>query len=84
MNLFFLLDQRLYNNYDGLRDSFAEFWKVVAQTVLPFKNILGFNLMNEPYLGDSYKLPNLTKPGIADLANLQPFYEAAAKAIRYI
>lgn len=76
--------QRLYNNYDGLRDSFAEFWKVVAQTVLPFKNILGFNLMNEPYLGDSYKLPNLTKPGIADLANLQPFYEAAAKAIRSV
>lgn len=37
---------RLYNNYDGLGDAWAAYWKVLAQRYMQFPSILGYNLMN--------------------------------------
>lgn len=47
--------QRLYKDHDGLRQAFVEYWKLVAETFKDFKNILGADLMNEPWAG-SYVL----------------------------
>ncbi|KAI9353226.1 glycoside hydrolase superfamily [Zopfochytrium polystomum] len=75
---------RLYKNYNGLRDSFVNYWKEVAKAFLPFKNILGYDLMNEPWAGNVYSNPGLLVPGVADKANLQEFYDAAAAGIRSV
>lgn len=44
--------QRLYDNDDGILDRFGEFWKLIASRVKDFPNILGYELINEPWLGD--------------------------------
>lgn len=77
--------QRLYENYDGLRDSWASFWKTMAtaaQRTGPA--VLGFELINEPWAGDVIRHPKQIIPGVADKKLLQPFYEAAAEKIRTV
>lgn len=54
---------RLYNNYDNLGDAFASYWKVLAQQYANTNNILGYDLFNEPWVGDSYADPTLLTPG---------------------
>ncbi|KAJ3030375.1 UNVERIFIED_CONTAM: hypothetical protein HDU68_009300 [Siphonaria sp. JEL0065] len=76
--------QRLYSNDDGLRDSFTNYWKLVAKTVLPYKNILGYDLMNEPWNGDQFSNVLLYNPTIANSQNLEPFYEVVSAGIRSV
>ncbi|KAI9332165.1 Endoglycoceramidase [Zopfochytrium polystomum] len=76
--------KRLYENYDGLLDSFVEYWKTVARAFLPFDNILGYDLMNEPFAGDVVNYPQLIIPGIADATVLSPFYDAVSEGIRSV
>jgi len=47
-------------------------------------NVLGYELMNEPWAGDVFTNPTLLIPGVADRENLQPFYENASVSIRKI
>lgn len=74
--------QSLYENYMGLATSFSEYWKTLAQTFQDGENILGYELMNEPWAGDVFANPQLMTPGVADSVNLQPFYENISQAIR--
>ncbi|KAI9352201.1 glycoside hydrolase superfamily [Obelidium mucronatum] len=76
--------QRLYSNTDGVRDAFTEYWKVVAKTLLPYKNILGYDLINEPWSGDTTGNLGLLNPAVANSENLQPFYDAVAAGIRSV
>jgi hypothetical protein len=39
--------QNIYDNYDGLRDSFGNFWRHLASEFASYPNILGYELMNE-------------------------------------
>ncbi|KAJ3096890.1 hypothetical protein HDU97_005463 [Phlyctochytrium planicorne] len=68
--------QRIYDNHDGLRDSWVNYWKVVAQTFKGFNNILGYDHI--------YTNPTLLVPGVADKKNLQGFYDAGAQGIRSV
>eukprot|EP00475_Leptophrys_vorax_P035095 TRINITY_DN5745_c0_g1_i1.p1 TRINITY_DN5745_c0_g1~~TRINITY_DN5745_c0_g1_i1.p1 ORF type:complete len:531 (-),score=105.03 TRINITY_DN5745_c0_g1_i1:143-1735(-) len=76
--------QSIYSNRDGLRDSFANCWKVVAAHFRHAKNIVGYNLINEPFAGDIWQNPALLVPGVADTFNLQPLYNVVARAIREV
>jgi len=76
--------QNLYKNYNGLADSFTGYWETVATTFSGGNNILGYELMNEPWAGDIYTDPELILPGVADLINLQPFYANISAGIRTI
>eukprot|EP00929_Paragymnodinium_shiwhaense_P002041 TRINITY_DN102235_c0_g1_i1.p1 TRINITY_DN102235_c0_g1~~TRINITY_DN102235_c0_g1_i1.p1 ORF type:complete len:484 (+),score=51.71 TRINITY_DN102235_c0_g1_i1:76-1527(+) len=73
--------QDLYDNKDGMRDAFAAFW---AEAARRFKDapILGYELINEPWMGDIYKKPWLTLAGQATKQNLQPMYDILSTAIR--
>ncbi|ORY38606.1 glycoside hydrolase [Rhizoclosmatium globosum] len=73
--------QRLYDNYDGLRDSFIAYWQLVGKTFLPFKNILGYDLINEPWNGNVFKDPSLSNAMVANRKNLQPFYDIISAGI---
>ena len=73
---------RLYKNYDGLLDSFAAFWGLVAATFTGRDKLLGYELMNEPWCGDIFEDPTLLFPGIADRQYLEPMYDVLAAEIR--
>lgn len=74
--------QNLYDNHNGLRDSWAAYWGVLASNFSHFENLFGYDLMNEPFAGDIYRNPLLLFPGVADRLNLQQFYESANTEIR--
>jgi len=76
--------QNLYNNTDGLRDRWAAFWAKTAETFKDYPNIIGYELINEPWAGDIYANPLLMVPKVADRMNLAPAYEVLNKAIRAI
>lgn len=75
---------RLYDNYDGLGDAFAAYWKKLASEYVKTTNIVGYNLLNEPWAGDTYKDPTLLVPGVADHKALEGLWNRAAKQIRSV
>jgi endoglycosylceramidase len=73
--------QDIYDNVNGMRDHFATFWAKVA-TSFKDKNILGYEIINEPWAGNVYQQPSLLLPGVAGSQNLQPLYDSISAAIR--
>ena len=45
----------LYDNHNGLRDKFAAFWGEVARQFSDNENIIGYELLNEPWAGNIYE-----------------------------
>ena len=86
--------QRLYDNDKGILDRFGDMWKLIAGKVKDFPNVLGYELINEPWIGDvplSFEefIPtnphwNLWFPGEADKKNLQGFYTKLHENIRTV
>lgn len=86
--------QRLYNNDEGILDRFGEFWKLIASRVRDYPNVLGYELLNEPWLGDvplhfeefTPSNPNwdLWFPKVSDQKNLQPTYKKVHKYVRSV
>lgn len=75
---------RLYNNNNGLSDSFASYWKKLAQEYVGTNNILGYNLLNEPWMGDTYANPSLLVPGVADHTVMEALWNLATTQIRTV
>eukprot|EP00397_Hematodinium_sp_SG-2012_P016979 GEMP01017341.1.p1 GENE.GEMP01017341.1~~GEMP01017341.1.p1 ORF type:complete len:621 (+),score=66.55 GEMP01017341.1:164-1864(+) len=67
---------------NGLRTQFANFWALLAQE---FKNddaVLGFEILNEPWIGNWYNHPSfIIDFGNAEKSRLQPFYDIITNAI---
>ncbi|KAI9475855.1 MAG: putative cellulase [Benjaminiella poitrasii] len=76
--------QRLYTNYDDLGDAFANYWSKLAEQYVNAQNILGYNLLNEPWMGDTYTDPKLLIPGVADYKNMEALWNRAATQIRTV
>eukprot|EP01116_Phalansterium_solitarium_P022334 TRINITY_DN7331_c0_g1_i1.p1 TRINITY_DN7331_c0_g1~~TRINITY_DN7331_c0_g1_i1.p1 ORF type:complete len:510 (+),score=172.13 TRINITY_DN7331_c0_g1_i1:1018-2547(+) len=75
--------QNLYDNVDGLQDRLGGFWNVVSGYFNTSQNVIGYELINEPWPGDVYKYPDLLlQSGKADRSHLQPMYERLHKIIR--
>lgn len=74
--------QNLYDNKNGLRDEWGKFWGKTAKVFHDNPNVIGYELINEPFAGDIYSIPLLLVPGVADKMNLEPTYEALQKYIR--
>ncbi|EPS43100.1 hypothetical protein H072_2932 [Dactylellina haptotyla CBS 200.50] len=75
---------RLYNNHDNLGDAWAKYWKVVAENYHAFPGVMGYDLMNEPWVGDHHANPLLLVPGVADHENMEPLWNKGNAAIRSI
>ncbi|CAO3641847.1 unnamed protein product [Cunninghamella echinulata] len=75
---------RLYNNYDNLGDAFASYWKKLAEQYVDTKNVIGYNLLNEPWVGDHFADPTLLTPGVADRKNLEGLWNKATTQIRTV
>ncbi|CAF0900617.1 unnamed protein product [Rotaria sordida] len=76
--------QCLYDNTAGAVESMGNFWRLVATTYKEYSNVLGYEIINEPWAGNYIANPTLLLPGIAGAKNLQPFYEKIAKSIRSV
>ena len=86
--------QNLYDNFGGILDKYGEFWKLMAGKLKRFPNLLGYELINEPWLGNAplsfeefiptNHLWNLWFPGEADKKNLQQFYTQLHEHIRTV
>jgi endoglycosylceramidase len=87
--------QAIYSNWDGLGDAFAAAWAKVAARFAHRPEILGLELINEPFAGDFYtdtinetNWMNSTlmipwpNPDNADAKNLQPLFDRVNAAVR--
>jgi len=76
--------ESLYSNVDNLLDSFAAQWAILANLFLSVDNVIGFDLLNEPWMGDIYTQPQLFIPGFADRYKIQLMYDAINTKIRMV
>ena len=86
--------QRLYDNDQGILDRFGMFWQKIAGRVMNYPNVLGYELLNEPWIGDApltfeELLPtnphwDLWFPTISDHKNMAKMYKALHEYIRKV
>ena len=76
--------QTLYNNTNGLTDSFVALWRQIADYMKDEPNVIGYELINEPFFGDIYNDPNLLISGVADAEWLTPLYQKTNDQIRTV
>ena len=74
--------QGIYDNAAGSRDALSMFWEVVVKAFMGERNVLGYELINEPWAGDIYSHPSLLLSGVAGRKNLQPLYDVLNQVIR--
>eukprot|EP01088_Endostelium_zonatum_P010738 TRINITY_DN2431_c0_g1_i1.p1 TRINITY_DN2431_c0_g1~~TRINITY_DN2431_c0_g1_i1.p1 ORF type:complete len:372 (+),score=62.72 TRINITY_DN2431_c0_g1_i1:185-1300(+) len=74
--------QHLYDNYDNLLVEFGRYWSKLASIWSKTENVIGYELINEPWPGDVFQNPALYIPGVADKINLAPMYEYLNTVIR--
>lgn len=88
--------QRFYDNVNSSADLFANAWAQVARVFEGHPAVIGYEIINEPWLGQVPlsldELDPLTNPnywdlwfaGVADSKNLAPFYDRVAAKIRSV
>ena len=54
--------QSLYDNEQNVQDAFLQFWQTVAAKFRNNSNVLGYELINEPWAGDVYRHPDQLSP----------------------
>jgi len=74
--------QALFDNKEGIRDQFTMFWGKIGESFRDTPGVLGYEIINEPFVGDAWHDPSLLLPGHADKVNLYPLYTDTASAIR--
>ncbi len=68
-----------------LQDSFARMWKGIARRFKDRRNLVGFNILNEPWPGSQYpSCVSTTGCPAFDTQFLQPFTERVISAIRQV
>ena len=67
----------------GLEDDYTQMLETVAGSFSGNTDVLGYEIMNEPYPG-SQALPTLLGSPYFDTQELNPFYDQAAQAIRAV
>ena len=76
--------QSLYDNVDGVQDSFGEFWRRVANRFKSNEYVVGYELINEPFAGNVLENPLRLIPGYADSHNLMHMYDNLNTYIRKV
>lgn len=74
--------QCLYDNKQQLWDAFGGYWQAVARRFKGVSNVLGYELLNEPWAGDVVAEPRNLLPHYTEQKYLQPMYQHLHEAIR--
>src|SRR6218665_4230115 len=62
--------QQVYNNTNDALERWGLFWAHLAQTLGPMPSVIGYDYMNEPWVGDFFVDPSLLLPLVAGKAHL--------------
>lgn len=73
--------QSFYENAT-IQQYMGDFWSAIATRFQNNLNVIGYELLNEPWAGDVYKEPRQLEPGYTDLHFLQPLYDYLNARIR--
>lgn len=74
---------RMFTNEDGVADRFANAWGKIAKFFKDFPNVVGYDLLNEPFPADFFRDPFTILPtGFNDFEFLLHFYQNVSKSIR--
>ena len=76
--------QDLYDNTNGMLDDMAAFWRKSAEVWRGNPNILGYELINEPFAGDFFADPLILLPGNAGRQNLARMYAHVQSSVREV
>lgn len=76
--------QCLYNNEHNLWEAMGNFWIEVAKKFSKSANVLGYELINEPWAGDVFEDPKRLLPKVTEKTYLAPMYESLHKSIRTV
>lgn len=76
--------QCLYDNKFGLWDAMAGYWTTVASRFSKKMNVIGYELINEPWAGDVYDDHKNLVPNHSERTYLQPLYQHLHNAIRQV
>jgi endoglycosylceramidase len=80
--------EALYTNVDGMAEQWGAMWAHVASRFKGRTEVLGIELINEPYAGDFYRDPLIMvpypNPHNADRVKLQPAYDLVTAKIREV
>ena len=76
--------QHLYNNTYEAVERWANFWAKMAETFKDNPNVIGYEYMNEPWIGDYFQDPSLALPGYASQQNLVPAYDHITERVREV
>jgi len=80
--------QEISNGFNQLytqhKQEFGNVWKEIATRFKEMPEILGYELLNEPWTGDIFQDLSLLLPGNAGHQLLEPFFNAASDAIREV
>ena len=75
----------LYTNKENLADSFAAFWRQVASQFKNEPNVIGYEILNEPFFANLYgNLKEVIDFGYGDYHFLQPFYRKVHDLVREV
>ena len=76
--------QALYDDVAGIRQSFVRFWTKIASRFAGNANVLGYEVINEPWGGDVYRHPWRLGGRRVDREVLAPLYDEVSAAIRKV
>ena len=73
-----------YQNQNGVLDSFAQFWKVIAQKFAHRSNVIGYDIWNEPWPGNLWSDLRSLIPGYVDDHDVTTLYKTVNSAIEEV
>ena len=80
--------QEIANGYQQLytehKEEFANVWRQIAGRFKGMPEILGYELLNEPWTGDFFEDLSILLPGNAGHELLEPFFNSAHEAVREV
>ncbi|XP_067933424.1 endoglycoceramidase-like [Watersipora subatra] len=76
--------KNIYTNQSRALDHLGFFWQTVAKRFGRYKNVLGYEIINEPFPGNVYTDPTLFIPGHAGSTELMPMYDKIVPFIRAV
>lgn len=76
--------QCLYDNHANLWDALGNFWLQVATKFKSYKSVIGYEILNEPWIGNIYEHPGDAIPGRTEKNFLQPMYQHVHSYIRQV